>query len=89
MAHIYTLFSRISFFEKLQAVSVSADTDVFPFIELGDRIGQGARDAVVAVATKQDHWGEFSVLRDPFTLHNIYDHIGALLRISRLIVVEG
>ena len=69
--------------------SVGANTDVLPFIELGNRFGQDTLDFVVAVATQQDHWGKSSVLRDSLALDDIYDDVSALLSISGLIVVVG
>ena len=85
----YTPFKYTSFSETLQIISISADADIFPLVELGDRLGQDAPDGVVAIATQQDHRCEFSVLRDPLAFDDIYHDIHTLLRISGLIVVVG
>ena len=84
-----TPFSCIPSPGKLQIVPVSADGDISPLVEPGDRLGQDIPDTVVAIATKQDHRGEFSTLRDPLTLYDIYHNVDSLLRIARLIVVVG
>jgi hypothetical protein len=54
------------------------------FVELGDRLGQGAPGAVVATVL-----GEFFLLPDPLTLDDVCYKAGSLLCISRLIAVVG
>ena len=85
----YCTYGPLSIVQKLQVVSVSADTDFFPFIKLGDRLGQGLRGVPVTITTQQDHRGEFFVFRYPFALDHVYYHICALLGISRLVKVVG
>lgn len=82
---------HVIFYEStnLQIDPVGTDADIFPFVELGDRAGQDGLDAVVTIATQQDHRSEFFVLRDPLTLDDIYHNIDPFLRIARLVEVVG
>ena len=70
MTSTYTLL-----FGGLQIVSVSTDGDIFPLVKFGDRLGQDILDSAIAIATQQDHWGEFFVLCDPLTLDYIYHDV--------------
>ena len=87
--NVHVRHSYFSFFKRLQVISVGTDGNIFPFVELGDRLGQDVPDAVISIATQQDHRGEFFVLCDTLPLDDIYYDIYPLLRISRLVAVVG
>ena len=75
--------------KELQTVSIGADTNLFPFVEFRDRLGQDTPDVVVAIASQQDRRGEFFVLSNTLALDHIYDDVCALPRVPKLVVVIG
>ena len=80
-------YKPVKIYSGLQVVPVGAETDILPFVEGGYRLRQDAPDAVVAIATQQNHWGKLLILRSPFTLDDVHHGVDALLRVSRLVEI--